>query len=254
MFIPLILITMIIVPIPIMMKSMLAERNAYRSILEGAIAAMAGVASILLMFWILTGVSFLELINEGMNSVSVEDMNFAERYAMLGMEMPNPEELQFTLDYVKEIMSLAVPGLIILLCLVISYISYGALSWSLSKSGRVVTLLPPIRSFSLPRSIVLGSLLIYIMAYLTAATGIIDEGLIMFNLRMLFMFLMVVQGIAVVFFFGYVKNIPKWALVILVGISIPIWIGQTILFMLGLIDIIFNIRKRIHHSKNNRLQ
>ena len=136
MFIPLILIIMIIVPIPILIKNMLSNRNAYRGILEGAIAAMAGVASLLMMFWILTGVSFFELINEGMNSVTLEDMKFAERYAMLGMEMPEPEELQLMLDYVKETMSLAVPGILILLCLVISYINYGIISWILSKSDK----------------------------------------------------------------------------------------------------------------------
>jgi membrane-bound ClpP family serine protease len=173
MFIPLILIIMIIVPIPILIKNMLSNRNAYRGILEGAIAAMAGVASLLMMFWILTGVSFFELINEGMNSVTLEDMKFAERYAMLGMEMPEPEELQLMLDYVKETMSLAVPGILILLCLVISYINYGIISWILSKSGQRITTLPPMRSFSLPKSIVIGSLLIYILAYLSASAGII---------------------------------------------------------------------------------
>jgi hypothetical protein len=135
MFIPLILIIMIIVPIPILIKNMLSNRNAYRGILEGAIAAMAGVASLLMMFWILTGVSFFELINEGMNSVTLEDMKFAERYAMLGMEMPEPEELQLMLDYVKETMSLAVPGILILLCLVISYINYSSLSTQLSHTS-----------------------------------------------------------------------------------------------------------------------
>jgi uncharacterized protein YybS (DUF2232 family) len=254
MFIPLILIIMIIVPIPILIKNMLSNRNAYRGILEGAIAAMAGVASLLMMFWILTGVSFFELINEGMNSVTLEDMKFAERYAMLGMEMPEPEELQLMLDYVKETMSLAVPGILILLCLVISYINYGIISWILSKSGQRITTLPPMRSFSLPKSIVIGSLLIYILAYLSASAGIIDEGLIMFNLRMLFSFFMVIQGIAVLFFFGYVKNIPKLVILFMVTILILIWIGQTILLVIGLADVIFDILKRIYHIKNNRLQ
>lgn len=254
MFIPWIFIIMIIVPIPILIKNMLSQRNAYRGILDGAIAAMAGVASLLMMFWILTGVSFFELINEGMNSVTLENMNLEERYAMLGMEMPAPEELQLMLDYVKETMSLAVPGALIILCLVISYINYGIISRILSTSGQRITTLPPIRSFSLPKSIVIGSLIIYILAYLSAAAGIIDEGLIMFNLRMIFSFFMIIQGIAVLFFYGYVKNIPKWGILILVIILFLIWIGQTILLVIGLADVIFDIRKRLYQTKNNRLQ
>ena len=95
----------------------------------------------------------------------------------------------------------------------------------------------------------IGSLLIYILTYLTIKTGIIDENLIMFNLEMLFLFVMIIQGMAVTFYFGYIKKIPKPVLLILSGIFILTWLGQTVLFLLGLIDVMFNIRKRISQTK-----
>jgi len=74
--------------------------------------------------------------------------------------------------------------------------------------------------------------------------GIIDKDLIMFNLELLFTFIFSIQGLAVIFFIGYSKKLPKIILFIVSGIFILTWIGQTFLFLLGLTDGILNIRKR----------
>ena len=239
----LILLIMIFLPIPAMMRYMLTGRNAYRGILEGSFSAMTGVTLIFLLFWLMTGASFLEVISTALNQISIEDMNLSGYY-MMGIRDLEPDKMKLALESLKEMTKLAVPGFLIVVCMVFSYLNYWVISWAVSKTGRKISKLPPFRTFSLPKNIVLGSLVVYVLSYLTVKTGIIGKGLMMFNLELLFTFIFSIQGLAVVFYFGYFKKIPKPVIFIVAGIFLFTWLGQTFLFILGLTDIILDIRKR----------
>lgn len=243
----LILLSMIIIPIPVMMKYMLTGRNAYRGILEGSMSAMTGVALVFLMFWSMTGATFFEVINSALNQLSVEDMNLSSYY-MMGMKELEPDAMRLVLESVKEMTKLALPGTMIVFSLVIAYLNYAVISWVFRKSGRKISALPPFRTFSLPKNIIMGSLIIYLLSYITVNMGIIDKSLIMFNLEMLFTFVFSVQGLAVVFYFGYTRKIPKPLVIIVSGIFILTWLGQTFLFLLGLTDVVLDIRKRFSQT------
>ncbi len=243
----LILLIMIFIPIPVMMRYMLTGRNAYRGILEGSMSAMAGVALVFVLFWSMTGATFFEVFNTALNQVSIDNMNLSG-YHMMGIRDLQPDAMQAALDKVKEMTKLAVPGMLIVICMVITYFNYGILSWAIRKSGRKISVLPPFRTFALPRNIVLGSVLIYVLSYLIGKMGIIDKSLLMFNLELLFTFIFSIQGLAVIFSFGYFKKIPKLVVLIISCIFIVTWFGQTFLFLLGLTDIVFDIRKRISQT------
>ncbi len=243
MFTLLILLVMIFIPIPVMMRYMLTGRNAYRGILEGSMSAVTGVALVFLVFWSVTGATFFEVLNSVLNQMSIEDMNLGV-YNMAGMKELEPEAMQKTLESVKEVTRLAFPGTLIVFSVVIAYLNYGMISWILGKTGRKISTLPPFRTFSLPKNIIIGSLIIYILSYLTVNMGIIDKSLMMYSLELLFTFIFSIQGLAVIFFFGYSKKIPKPVVLIVSGIFIFTWLGQTFLFLLGLTDLVLEIRKR----------
>lgn len=243
----LILLIMILIPIPVMLKYMLTGRSAYRGILEGSLSAVTGVAIVFLVFWSMTGVTFFHVLNTALSHVNISDMNLAS-YSMMGIKEPDPDTMQLALDRMKELTSLAVPGTLIVISMIIAYLNYGVISWAIAKSGKRISKLPPFRGFSLPKSIVLGSLLIYILAYITVNMGIIDKNLMMFNLEMLFTFVFSVQGLAVVFYFGYFKRIPKGVVLIISAVFIFTWLGQTFLFILGLTDVVLDIRKRFSQT------
>lgn len=234
---------MILIPIPVMMKYMLTGRSAYRGILEGSLTAMTGVTIVFIMFWSMTGVSFFHVLNTALSQITIKDMQLSGYY-MMGMKQPEADTLQLALDQMKQMTKLAVPGTIIVFSMIIAYLNYGVISWMIGKTGKKISKLPPFRVFSLPKSIVLGSLLIYALSYITISTGIISKDLIMFNLELLFTFIFLIQGLAVVFYFGYFKRIPKIITLIVAGIFLFTWIGQTFLFLLGLTDVVLDIRKR----------
>lgn len=238
------LLIMIVMPIPVMMRYMLTGRNAYRGILEGSMSAITGVSLLFLAFWSMTGLSYLQALKNAMNQVNFENMQLPSYYAM-GIKELEPASMQLAIDKMKEITTLAVPGIIIIFCIIFAYLNYVVISRVLSKiSKKKVSLLPPFRAFSLPKNIVLGSLLIYVLSYITISMGIITEDLIMFNLEMLFTFIFSIQGLAAVFYFGYRKRVPKIVLLLFSVIFFTTWIGQTFLFLLGLTDLVFDLRKR----------
>jgi uncharacterized protein YybS (DUF2232 family) len=231
-------------PIPVMMRYMLTGRNAYRGILEGSMSAITGVSLLFLAFWSMTGLSYLQALKNAMKQVNFENMQLPSYYAM-GIKELEPASMQLAMDKMKEITALAVPGIIIIFCIIFAYLNYAVISRVLSKIGKKkVSLLPPFRAFTLPKNIVLGSLLIYLLSYITISMGIITEDLIMFNLEMLFTFIFSIQGLAAVFYFGYRKRVPKVVLLLFSVIFFTTWIGQTFLFLLGLTDLVFDLRKR----------
>jgi uncharacterized protein YybS (DUF2232 family) len=239
----LLLAIMIFIPIPIMMRYMLTGRNAYRGILEGSLSAVTGVALVFLVFWSMTGATFFEVLNSALSQIKVEDLNMSGYYAM-GMKQLQPDAMQLALDNMKEMTKLALPGMLIVFCLIVAYLNYGFLSWLIGRTGRKISALPPFRTFSLPRNIIIGSMIIYLLSYISANMGIIDKNLMMFSLELLFTFVFSIQGLAVIFYFGYLKKIPRIVLVIVSAVFVLTWLGQTFLFLLGLIDIILDIRKR----------
>lgn len=238
---------MIFMPIPIMMRYMLTGRNAYRGILEGSLSAVTGVALVFLMFWSMTGATFFEVLNSALNQIKIEDLDMSGYYAM-GMKQLQPDAMQLALDNMKEMTKLALPGMLIVFSLVVAYLNYGFLSWFIGRTGRKISALPPFRTFSLPRNIIIGSLIVYLLSYISANMGIIDKNLIMFSLELLFTFVFSIQGLAVIFYFGYSKKIPRIVLVVVSAVFVFTWLGQTFLFLLGLIDIILDIRKRFSQT------
>lgn len=243
----LILLIMIFIPIPVMMKYMLTGRNAYRGILEGSLSAVTGVTIVFLVFWSVTGATFFEVLDSSLSQLKVEDLNISGYYAM-GMNQLQPDAMQFALESIKEMTMLALPGTLFIISLVIAYLNYGFLSWLIGKTRRKISPLPPFRTFSLPKNILIGSLLIYLLAYLSAKMGIIDEDLMMLSLQLLFFFIFSIQGLAVVFSFGYSKRIPRIVLVVISGVFVFTSLGQIFLFLLGMADVILDIKRRFSQA------
>ena len=241
----LILLIIILIPIPIMSKYMLGRQSAYQGVFEGIISAIIGVTMVFMFSQVMTGITIFDRFDAILINVNAADMNMPGMYKMLGLNKLNASELQTAMDNMKEIMKLSIPGTIIIWSSIFAYFNYKIVSWLLHKSGKEVSMLPPFRNFSLPKSVMLGSVLIFVFSYFAANMGIIDKSLIMFNIQMVFSFIYFVQGLAVLFYSGNMKRVPKVILIIIAAAIISTAIGKTALFILGLTDVAFDIRKRI---------
>lgn len=233
------------IPIPVMAKYMINGRNPYRGLLEGIMSAVIGVTMVFLFSQVFTGITIFERMDMILGNVKASDMYMTNMPQMFGLGKLSQDELQQAMDYSREIMKLSLPGFIIIAASVIAYINYKIVSWILKKSGQMVSLLPPFRLFVLPKSAMLGSVLIYLLSYITSSSGLVDKDLIMYNVQMLFGFIFSVQGLSFMFYYSYIKHFPKLITLIVAGICIILPLGQTFLFILGLTDVAFDLRKKI---------
>lgn len=241
----LILLIITLVPIPIMLKYMLGGKNAYRGVLEGTISAVIGVTMVFMFSHVFTGITVFERFDAILDNMNMVDPSMSEMYGMFGLNGLDSSEIQNAMENMKEIMKLSIPGTVIIWSSIFAYFNYKIISWFLQKSGREVSMIPPFRNFSLPKSVMLGSAFVYICSYLAANLEIIDKSLIMFNIQMLFSFTFSMQGLAFIIYYGYMKRLPKIIVIIIAMILISTSLGKTALFILGLTDVAFDIRKRI---------
>jgi len=244
----LIIVIIIFIPIPIMTRYMLAGRSAYQGVFQGTVTAVTGIALLLLLSWALTGISVFDAMNQILNNVSVDSIGLAKNYESLGLRGMSLEEMQASMDQMKEITKLSVPGTLIIIASVLAYVNYGILSRILRKFNGRVSVLPPFRAFTLPKSIIIGSIMIYGLSFIVINMGIINRELMMLTVQIVFTFIFSVQGLAVIFFFWYIKRFFKVILIVLSAVLIFTWFGQTILFMLGLLDVVLDLRKRFSQT------
>lgn len=252
----LILLIIILAPLPIMIKYMLDRKSAYRGIFEGILSAITVVTIVFMFSQIVTGVTIFERFDALLSNINMTDIYPPSMYEFFGFNDLDASELETAMNNIKEAMKISIPGSIIIWTSILAYFNFRIISWLLRKSGKEVSKLPPFKEFNLPKSAMLGSILIYFLSYLASNMGIIDKNLIMYSIQLLFSFIFSIQGLAVLFFYGSLKKVPNIVLIIIAAILLSTEIGKTVLFIIGLTDIAFDIRKRLllkQGSKNLKL-
>lgn len=139
-----------------------------------------------------------------------------------------------------------IPFTLILCSLLISSITHVIVRPTLNSMGHVVSKMPPLRDWRLPRSLIwyyLISTLLIMFAGPSASEG--SLGMILDNLIPLLQVLFIIQTASFVFFVAYHK---KWYPVIpvLLVLALPFVPG---LWIAGLLDIAFPLREMITRSR-----
>ena len=185
-----------------------------------------------------------------LNSIQAKDL--LGPYQALGIAGDlDPEELQMVADAAKSMMIRSLPGYIIIWSCILAYVNYNIISKFLVKLRKDVPTLPPFRDFTLPRNSLFGFLVIFFLSFLAGNIGIIDSGLMMLNVEILLRFVFSIQGLAVLFYIGKVKKIPAIIPFIVAVVLIISGAGNTVLFVLGMAEVVFEIRKRSQKRLDN---
>lgn len=242
-------ITTVIAPIPVMVRHMMTGRNSYRGVLQGIFCAVIGIFVLFALSSADTGLQPFDMVTADLEKVTLADMSLIEKYQpmseLLGGQQLNQEQFQ----EVKRLVALGLPGSMILLSCLVAYFNYRWISWLLRQSSKKISTLPPFWMFSLPKNAMLGSFLIYLLAYIVSGMGIVDKNILMTTFQILFLFAFSLQGLAVISFYGTLKKMPKLIILVFCSLFILTTPGQTFLFLLGLTDIAFDLRRRISHAR-----
>ena len=137
------------------------------------------------------------------------------------------------------------PATIMAMSAVVSYIEYIIISKIMSRRVATVRRMPKFREFTWPGSALMGIMGMYLLSWLLTKTGVFADSLVYMNIDFLFNFMFSLQGVSVVLMFCHMKRIPKAIGIIAAVILWMTYFGRMALLIVGMIDLVFGIKKRI---------
>ncbi len=235
-----IIFLMIIVLPPIMMSGLVKKKlDPYYIIGLGTIFACAGVVCVFLAGY-LSGESLGDYVT---NLYKDSVKTLANNQTVLDALGMDKEEATKELTAMCKAAQSLVPSMIIILTAIISYIEYNFIVRMRFREGTKP--FAYMRNFALKPNDVMGWFLIYLGGYLLKALGLTGAGVVIVNINILVQAIIALQGIGVIFLFFKERRTPR---IVPFLICVALWIipiGHTALFMLGVIDLLINIRFRI---------
>ncbi|OIJ17017.1 hypothetical protein BKP37_00185 [Anaerobacillus alkalilacustris] len=218
------------------------KKSAFTVLLGGSLAYIVN----LLFYFILSILIFDIHPVRATQELMIESINAAEAM-LLALGQDPSAQLAHLVDFTNQLIVLA-PSIIIstgaFYALFIQLISYAVLK----RIGMKVPKFKPFREWSFPKSF----LWYYLVASILMIIGL-QEGtalhIVMWNLFPLLEIVMTIQGLAVVFYYCYAKRLNKSIPIIIIIITIIAPFLLYIYRILGIIDLGFELRKRMKNSK-----
>ena len=238
-----IILIILFVPAAIMLKYIPMRERPYKVLTEAAAAAALGILFVFVLASS-TGVSLGERLGE-MSDQAIEILlaneSFMNNSTLTEM---NAEEIRKVLSLFYTLLINSLPGILLIITAVVSYVEYILIAKVLAKKVDSVRKLPEFKNFTLPKSALWGWLTVFGAAWLISRGFDIGE-MVLINIGILMEFSFVVQGSAVIFYFMDSRRIPKPVAVIIIFLFIGTRMTQTLLFTFGVVDLVFNFRSRM---------
>ena len=136
-----------------------------------------------------------------------------------------------------------IPSLIMLFSLAIAYINYALSTYSIRKMGYGTVPSGKFSRFKLPNNIILGVAIMVLTGYIFRFFEINYHQAFLLNVTFLILVMFLIQGLAVVDYFlrkTRIKTFFRVIILILIVLIIPI---GSLLFFIGILDSLFDIRK-----------
>ena len=250
MFLNLLIIVMLVAPFPAIYMAISRRVKPYFAIGYGI---TAGTAAILAIFAVafLTGESFGAQMDARIDQMVGLIMQNKELLANVGLDEISKAQAISVLTEMYKSMAIVLPSALIVFTTIISYIEYNILvkiRYSQTSGYRPYAY---IRNFTLRNNDVMGWFIIYLVSYLMKFAGIGIGEVAVMNINLLVNMVISIQAMGLIFFVTYVKQRPKIFAII---ISVCLWImpmGKSILFMLGIFDLLLNLRGKIRENFQN---
>lgn len=238
-----IILIIFIVPAAIMLKYIPLRERPYKVLTEGTVAAAVGIIFVF-MIAASTGISLGARLGEMTDQaieILISNPSFMNNSAIAEM---SAEEVRKVLSLFYAMMINSLPGILLIVTAIISYVEYQLITRTLARKNENIRMLPEFRQFSLPKSALWGWLTVFGASWLISQGSDIGA-VVLANIGLLMEFSFVLQGTAVLLYYFDSRRIPKPIAVILIILFISTRITQTLIFMIGVGDLVFNLRSRM---------
>lgn len=244
MYFSLIFFLMLIIPVVVMPKYMLAGvQSPWRIVLR---ATLVITAAIMVVFMVAasTGEGVYSQAQSVVGMMSEQSAANTQLSEALGFSETSEEE---RIDFFTQIYNRGLqqmPVTFMFLGAVTAYLEYLLLSRLLAKRANVKKM-PGFREFSFPHGTAMAVMLMYLVAWLMSAAETESGKMLYLNINMLFDLIFSLQGISVVLMFFYLKRLPHAAGIAVAAVMWVTAIGKMVLVLLGLTDMMMGVKARI---------
>ncbi len=211
--------------------------NISASMLIGTIITLINVVSILIISNFLLDVNISDTYNQMLQSSLSSTGNVFNQLSGLQSEQLINQYKEFA-----EISSLLLPFVFIIFSLLYVLCTQLIASTIINKFGFSIPKFPPFRNLVFPRSIIYYYLVVALI-YMLSPTNYYLK-VISLNLFPLLTIVLLIQGLSFIFYYSYFKKLGK-ALSIIAIITIFIPILNQIIQVIGIVDLSFNLRKKL---------
>jgi len=218
------------------------QKKARYSVLLGGTIAFS--LAFLLMFVLSSLLMNVNLISEMNNALNQSIDQSVDMMKSLGQTVTDEQiqQLEQTITTFKYLL----PLFIAMLGVVCAFFSQLIAASVLKRLKHDIESFPPFRELQLPKSVIWYYLIVLILSF---PSFNFEEGSFMFiailNLAMALQMLVMLQGFSFIFYFSYQKGYSKAIPVIVTILAFILPILLQFVRILGIIDLGFNLRKRI---------
>lgn len=233
-----------IVPVLVITWNLRKNISPYKTIFE-SIVIIAVLVIAVLLFAGSNGQSLGEQFMNMVKSIAEVLAGTEEFVTTAGIGELTYEERVTLIVSVYGMISSLLPSTVLIASTVMTYFLYMLMSKIYKKIGGHPAELIPLKYFRWPPNLMLGFLIIFLLSWLVGNAPIFAGTQICTNVNLIFEFVVAVQGLAVVFLLFDAKKLPKIGAVVVGALGMLTGIGRMILFAVGAVDYILNLRARV---------
>lgn len=227
-------------PITIVLTYFIKKRKRPLDILGYSTVIFFVSLLIVLGFIDSTGVGFVSQLEEGFKTIMQAQIDIFKDMDLTGHELAETKDL---LESAYRYILLIIPAILLISSLITSYLNYLVSAVGLKKMGIEIISIPKFARFKLPRNIVPGILIMFLVIFIAGSLdfGYIDT--INLNLIALLGFMFFIQGLSV--FEHLFKKLKIFVVfrIILYIIFLFTAFMLTLISIVGILDIVFDFRK-----------
>lgn len=245
MYLSLIVIAVVVLPAPVLIKSIGKGLPPYRAVLESIITAAVGAIFIMM----LAAVSQTGVFDIIMDNVRIMAQVLAREPGIVqavGPELTESERFSLFMQIYEQAAKLF-PACVCILACVSSYIEYILLSKIVKRKpgGGSARPMDKLRNFNLPRNAGIYWPGMLLVSWVMKSVEISGAELFFMNINALFSFVFCLQGMSVLFMYIYLKEAPKAIAVIVTMLFLFSGIGKLALMILGFADLVFGLKEKM---------
>ncbi|KXG73898.1 YybS family protein [Thermotalea metallivorans] len=206
----------------------------------GTVASLISILLIISLISAVHGVNLVEQMMETMKKSIDMTMSF---YRGMGVDADKLNEMEKMYDYMLYTARMILPSAVILAAVFSSYINYILTAFILNRIGHKTATFQPFRYFRLPKSIIMGTVIILVLTYVTGYLKIVNYETLMVNVSYLFNMVFFIQGLAVISFLTSAYGLGKPLRIFIYILAVLNPLGRTVAILLGLADAFADFRK-----------